>query len=169
MVLEETTDLTETLKLPRQRRTSSRYNDGGADHVFNTPAELYHKDYYDAFDVVIAELNRHFDLPAYSVMKEIESLLLQSFHGARVSFSDHFCKLYRDELNFERLKLQLMMLPDLLKTVNVGETIKICTVTSIGTVIQLMNMNSFSQSFLCEVNDLLRIYLTVPMSIVCPS
>ena len=97
-------------------------------------------------------------------MKEIEGILLQSFNGVHVPFSDEFCKLYRDELNFEQLKLQLMMLPDLLKTANEAEAVRIIRVTSIGTVIDLMSMNSFSQYFLSEVNSLLRIYLTVPMS-----
>ena len=66
-------------------------------------------------------------------MKEIESILLQSFNGVHVPFSDEFCKLYNDELNFERLKLQLMMLPDLLKTANDAEAVRIIRVTSIGT------------------------------------
>ena len=109
-------------------------------------------------------MNRRFDMPSFSVMKEIESILLQSFKGVHVPFCDEFCKLCNDELNFERLKLQLMMLPDLLKTANEAEAVRIIRVTSIGTVIDLMIMNSFSQSFLSEVNSLLRIYLTVPMS-----
>lgn len=87
-------------------------------------------------------------------MKEIEGILLQFFNGVHVPFSDEFCKLYRDELNFEQLKLQLMMLPDLLKTANEAEAVRIIRVTSIGTVIDLMSMNSFSQSFLSEVNSL---------------
>ena len=164
MVTEETKNLTEAPKLPQQRRITDRYNDGGVDHIFDTPADFYRKEYYDAFDVVIAELNCRFDIPAFSIMKEMESILLQSFNGVHVSFSDHFCTLYKDELNLERLKVQLLMLPDLLKTANEGETLRIHTVTSIGTVIQLMNLNSFSQSFLSEVNNLLRIYLTIQMS-----
>ena len=156
MVTEETKNLTEAPKLPRQKRTPNRYNDGGADHIFDTPADLYCKEYYDAFDVVIAELNRHFDIPAFSIMKEMESILLQSFNCVHVSFSDYFCTLYKNELNLERLKVQLLMLPDLLKTANEGETLRIRTVTSRGTVIQLMNLNSFSQSFFSEVNNLLN-------------
>ena len=155
MVTEERKNLTEAPKLPRQR-TPNRYNDGGADHIFDTPADLYCKEYYDAFDVVIAELNHRFDIPAFSIMKEMESILLQFFNGVHVSVSDHFCTLYKHELNLERLKVQLLMLPDLLKTANEGETLRIRTVTSIGTVIQLMNLNSFSQSFLSEVNNLLN-------------
>ena len=141
-----------------------RYNDGSAAHIFSRPEDLHRKDYYQAFDVVVAELNRRFDMPSFSVMKEIESILLQSFNGVHLPFSDEFCKLYNDELNFEWLKLQLMMLPDLLKTANEAEAVRIIRVTSTGTVIDLMIMNSFSQSFLSEVNSLLRIYLTVPMT-----
>ena len=71
--------------------------------IFNTPEDLHHKDYYQAFDVVVAELNRRFNMPSFSVMKEIENILLQSFNGVHVPFSDEFCKLYNDELNFEQL------------------------------------------------------------------
>ena len=42
----------------------------------------------------------------------------------------------------------------LLKTENEAEAVRIIRVTSIGTVIDLMSMNFFSQSFLSEVNSL---------------
>ena len=163
-VLQETKHLTQPPTMPRQRRIPRRYNDGCEDHVFTSPEELYRKEYYQAFDVVIGELNRRFDVSSFTIMKEIENVLIQSFSGAQVLFSDQFNSLYSGELNLERLKLQLMMLPDLLKAANETEPITIRKVTSIGTIIDLMTMNSFSQSFLSEVNALLRIYLTVPMA-----
>ena len=64
-----------------------------------------------------------------------------------------------EDSDLEHLKVQLMMLPDLLKTANAGEALYIQTVSSIGLL-----SNTFSQTFLGEVNRLLRFYLTVPMS-----
>lgn len=56
------------------------------------------------------------------------------------------------------------MLPDLLRTLNDQQNLGIRCVTSVGTVIQLMSANTFSKTLLSEVDRLLKIYLTVPMT-----
>ena len=56
------------------------------------------------------------------------------------------------------------MLPDLVRTVSDQQQYGIKKVTSIGTLIDLMNANTFSKTFLNEVDRLLRIYLTIPMT-----
>ena len=74
--------------------------------------------------------------------------------------------LYRADIDFQRLQVQLAMLPDLLKVVNDQDLtgIKITRLTTISTIYGLMNTSSFGKSMFSEVNTLLRVYLTVPMT-----
>ena len=77
---------------------------------------------------------------------------------------EDFCDLYKDVLNLERLKVQLTMLSDLLRTLNKQQALGIKTVTSVSTIVGLMNANTFSHTFLSEIDQVLRIYLTILMS-----
>ena len=72
--------------------------------------------------------------------------------------------MYGKDLQIDRLSSQLNMLPDLVRTVSDQQQYGIKSVTAIGTILDLMNANSFSKSFLSEVDCLLRIYLTIPMT-----
>ena len=58
------------------------------------------------------------------------------------------------------------MLPDFLKTCNEHHTheIPIKEVTSVNTICELMNISSFGKAMFSEVNKLLHLYLTVPMT-----
>ena len=62
------------------------------------------------------------------------------------------------------MKIQLLLLPDLLSTYNEKAGIAVRRVTSIRTVIDLMNSNSLTKTLLSEVDKLLRTYLTVPLT-----
>ena len=68
---------------------------------------------------------------------------------------EDFCDLYKDVLNLERLKVQLTMLPDLLRTLNKQQALGIKTVTSVSTIVGLMNANTFSHTFLSEIDQVL--------------
>ena len=57
----------------------------------------------------------------------------------------------------------MSMLPDLVKTENQNRNIPIKQVSTISTVCELFNSNSFAKSMFNEVHKLL-IYLTVPMT-----
>ena len=72
--------------------------------------------------------------------------------------------MYGKDLQMDRLSSQLTMLPDLVRTVSDQQQYGIKKVASIGTLIDLMNANTFSKTFLNEVDHLLRIYLTIPMT-----
>lgn len=72
--------------------------------------------------------------------------------------------MYKGDLNFERLTLQLSMLPDLLRTANEKQNMGIKKVTSISTVCEVFNTCTFAKTMLNDVDRLLRIYLTVPIT-----
>ena len=58
----------------------------------------------------------------------------------------------------------MSMLPDLVKTENQNRNVPIKQVSTISTVCELFNSNSFAKSMFNEVHKLLLIYLTVPMT-----
>ena len=94
----------------------------------------------------------------------MECLIVRSCNGEHVKPSEDFCSMYGKDLQIDCLISQLGMLPDLLRTVNDQQHYGIKRVTSIGTVVDIMNVNNFSKTFLSEVDCLIRMYLTVPMT-----
>ena len=103
---------------------------------------------------------------ALKILGQIESLLINACNGQVNQPSDTLESLYLADIDFQRLQVQLAMLPDLLKVVNEQDPtgIKITQVTTISTICDLVNTSSFGKSMFSEVNTLLRVYLTVPMT-----
>ena len=97
-------------------------------------------------------------------MKEIENLLVKSCNGITVQPSERFAEMHGKDLDLERLRTQLCMLLDLLRTANEEYELGVKKVTSIGTIVQLFITCSYSKTMLREVSRLLRIFLTVPMA-----
>ena len=112
----------------------------------------------------MGELNERFQQQSFSILQEMEDLLINSCNAVQMKPSAAFCTMYKDGLQMDRLTTQLSMLLDLLKTVNDQQQLGIQKVTSIGTVNQLMNANDFSKTFLSQLDQLLRIYLAIPMT-----
>ena len=78
--------------------------------------------------------------------------------------STDFKELYADCLDISKLKVQLTLLPDVLKTGNVEHEMGIKTVTTINTVCQLFETCKFAKTMLEEVHKVLQLYLTIPLS-----
>ena len=157
-------NLTQPPTLPRQRRIPRRIDDGASNHHFATPQEYYRKQYFEVLDLLAAELERRFDQNSFKTLQEIERVLVDSCNGINVQFSEIFLNTYATDLKFDRLAVQLPMLPDLLKTANELHQMGIKRVTSISTICEVMNTCKFAKNMLSEVDRLLRVYLTTPMS-----
>ncbi len=93
----------------------------------------------------------------------LEKSLLDAFKG-NFELPDVIFSYYKD-LNISRLKVQIRMLPDLLKTFNLeNPTQVIKSVTSLRTVCDLMNMIGSSKIMFSEIYQLLHILLTIPVT-----
>lgn len=46
-------------------------------HTFQTPEEYYKKQYFEAHDLIVAELNRRFQHKAFEVLQGIENLFIR--------------------------------------------------------------------------------------------
>ena len=74
-------------------------------------------------------------------------------------------KLYSKEIDIERLRIQLQMLPKLVRTFNEkNSATAIKKVTNLRTLCKVMSNVSSSKNLLCEVFNLLCIALTIPVT-----
>ena len=114
-VVEDATDKTEEAVLPRYRRAPKRLDGGAAPVQFGTVKEYYRQQYYELLDLVIVELDSRFDQPTVGILEKVETLLLDSANQKSPEIPTDVKELYRNDLDFERLSIQLKMLADALK------------------------------------------------------
>lgn len=163
-VIQEARELTEEPVLPRQRRIPRRVDDGAPNHHFQSPEDFFRKQYYEALDLLVSEITQRFNQPAFSVLQEMERMIIDSCNGKTHVMSSNFEVLYADCLEIPKLKSQLSLLPDVLKTGNTDYKMGIKKVTTLSTVCQLFETCKFSKTMLNEVHKVLQLYLTIPLS-----
>ena len=96
-----------------------------------------------------------------SQLSSSEVLLLDSANGKPTTLSDDFVSLYTKDIDMEKLKLQLKLLPDAVKTVT-PDGIPIRQVTRVQTLCDVLNTRF--KTLMSEVHKLLKIYLTIPVT-----
>ena len=166
-VTSDSENLTERPTLPRKRRAPRRFEQGsGQPHEFHTPADYFRQQYYETFDVLIQEIDTQFCQESLDVLQEMEDIVGGSCNGIKVIPSEKMKKIYGQELDFEQLESQLLMLPDLVKTENQKsrQSIPIKYILTISTVCEIFISNPFTKLMLSEVNKMLFLYLTAPMT-----
>jgi hypothetical protein len=62
--------------LPRKRRLPSRIDDGAEGHFPGSVEDHYRKQYFEVLDLIVQDIRNRFEHPSYSIMKDIEALLL---------------------------------------------------------------------------------------------
>ena len=123
---------------------------------------MYCQTYYEGIDVVAEEVKRRFDQPDICMIRDIENLLLKSANeGTTDLLSKEIIKFLGVDVNIKRLKVQLAMLPDVIKTAFDGSVKK---VTNIRTITEAMTKSSLYQNMLSELDRLLLLYLTFPVT-----
>ena len=163
-VVEASTDLTDKPALPRQKRIPRRHDQGAENHHFTTPDEYFRQQYFEVLDTMIGELTKRFSQASFCFLQEAEKAIIDSCNGMHVELSESFRKECEGDLDVNLLATQLVMLPDVIKTANQQHNFTIKKVTSITTVCDVFNSCTFAKIMLLNVHQLLRIYLTVPMS-----
>ena len=67
----------------------------------------------------------------------------------------------RDDVEIDRLKVQLHMLPDLINTALAGSIKK---VTNVRTIVDALVKSEIYQNMLCEANKVILLYFTFPVT-----
>lgn len=151
-VVEESKDLTMPPILPRQKRIPARIDDGAPNHHFSTPKEHFRKQYYEVHDLLTNELERRYEQESFQIFRETEDLLIKSCNGTVIQLSQKFQRLYSEDINFDTLKIQLQMLPDIVHTANEQCHLGIKKVTSINTICEVFNSGHHTKAMLSEVH-----------------
>ena len=86
-------------------------------HENATPKDYFTQQYFEVFDIVIAELERSFDREVVLIVVEIQQLLLSSTNGRfdSVPLSIRSVCVCVKDFDLPRLQAQLSMLPHLLR------------------------------------------------------
>jgi len=105
--------------LPRFRQPPRRLGEEGAPgHVYPLVESYFRKQYFEVIDLLVNELKRRstqkLGLP---IACTLEKVLIGAANRTQVDLEDlpDELKLY-EEINLEKLKIQLQMLPDLVRT-----------------------------------------------------
>uniref|UniRef100_A0A1X7V7W0 Uncharacterized protein n=1 Tax=Amphimedon queenslandica TaxID=400682 RepID=A0A1X7V7W0_AMPQE len=98
------------------RQPSRRYNSGTQEYTHSSPKELYRQQYYEVIDLLVNEIDRRFDQETFSILQEMETLVIQSCNNKKPTPSSRFSSMYNDD--FHQLSHQLEMLQDLVTTAN---------------------------------------------------
>ena len=74
--------------------------------------------------------------------------------------------LYSDDLDLDRLKVHMTMLPDVVRTYNdrQPENMQLKPITKVCLIAEILQQNISTKSLLSELHKLLRLYFTIPMS-----
>ena len=152
--------------LPRQRKIPRRFDDGSPNHIYSSTTEYFRCQYFEVLDVLREQLVSRFDQPTLSILKDIESLLVSSCNGSDTTNtpSTKLKTLYASKLNMDLLTVQLSMLPSVIAAGNSEHQLGIKEVTSVSTICDVFNTCRFPKTMLTEVNKLLHIYYTVPLT-----
>ena len=165
-VVEDSQDLTSSPILPRYRKLPRRLDDGTTTHRFETPKSLFKQQYNETLDLLGGELTKRFQQKrGMPIAAALETLVSKAFSEDFVFSFPEELSIYSKDVNFDRLKIQIQMLPDLLKSYNVANpSQKIKNVTNLRTVCDIMNSIESSKVMLSEVYKLLRISVTIPVT-----
>ena len=167
LVVKEAEEYTEAPVLPRYRRPPRRLDEGAAPHQFETPEMYYRSLYFEALDLVSEQMLTRFSQESMSIPKDLEKLLMKAANEQTIStvnVPDNLLSVYSKDIDFERAKLQLQMLPDLVKAYKQSQGVNRLEITSMRTIADILNKVPIAKDMFSEVDTLLRLYFTVPIT-----
>jgi len=116
-ILSQSESLTEPPKLSRPRKLSRQLESGSPADQHHCSRDLHRQAYYEALDLVSEEVSRRFQQEDLILIKEIESLMLNTVNGnSLVDIPDSIGYFLKDDFDLDQLKVQLNMIPDLIAT-----------------------------------------------------
>ncbi|CAM4768570.1 unnamed protein product [Rotaria magnacalcarata] len=169
-VVTEAEFLTDETRLPRVRRPPNRFVTDTTliPEVSENCTELYRKQYQNVIDEVLKALNNRFKQSIFPLLCQVQEFIIVVANGSCASTIDKFCAEIQafivDDINCERLKQECAMVPDFFRTVIDNKEMGIKKVTKISTIIDVLNVEPIGKTMFHQFNQLLRLYLTVPVT-----
>ena len=127
-------------ELPRYRRRPSRFEDGVGPHEYTSARAYYRHIYFEACDLLSAELNDRFERQHIPSVLAVEQTLLKAANGddyqSELALLQESC--YKNDIDWSDLNWHLPLLQDVIKKA----TPCVKKVTVIQTICEAMNSNS---------------------------
>lgn len=76
--------------LPRNKKVPRKIDSGAENHCYAFQSDYFRQQYYEVIDTLTGELARRFSEPSFSILEEIESVLVDSCNGKPINISDNF-------------------------------------------------------------------------------
>ena len=152
-------------KLSRLKQVPPRLQQGVFDeHHFQSSKEFHRVQCVEAIDTCMAALEERFDQEIYSVLTNIETVLINAANGRPFELNEAVESLYKDDLDFDQLNAELKILEGIISQ----RLPEVKTVTSIDTITSIFSTEETHSvqiiMALTNVVRLLQIYLLAPMS-----
>ena len=161
-MLKESVNETDLPCLERQRKAPKRLDNGSTGHHFSNPKAFYRQQYFEVLDLLHQEICSRFEQKGFSLLKDIEEVLLKAANADKVTIPQSISETYANDLDMERLVLQLKMLADLIKSSEMNASFPLKEITKLETLCTIMAENASNRKLFSEIDKLLRLYLTVP-------
>ena len=151
-------------ELPRYRKRPARYESGSEQHCYSSPRAYHRHLYFEACDLLHAELGNRFDHQLNSSVLALEQTLIKAANGedCQNTIKELEKSCYKDDIVIPDLARHLLLLRDVVQKSVPG----VKKVTSVHTICDAMNSNDIFKEMLPTVHQLLRLYLTLPTTSV---
>ena len=166
-VINDSEGLTEKPVLPRQRRPPKRYELNSRVSTFTTCEEFYHHQYIEALHIVVNMLRVRFTQSNFKLLCDVEKFILNVSNNPAHDQDDliqgimEFCDCDKD---IQRLKAEVHMIYDFLKSVINTNQMKIKQITKISTISETLNSCNVGKLMFREFDKLIKLYLTIPVT-----
>jgi hypothetical protein len=130
-------------KLSRPKQIPRRFQHGDGDHHhFQSPKEFHRAQTFETIDACMTALQEGFDQEIYSVLVNIETVLINAANGRTFELNDAVKRLYKDDLDFDQLNGELTLLEGIISQ----RFPEVKTVTSIDTITSVFSTEETDSS-----------------------
>lgn len=151
-------------QLPKRRKPPSRFDVGvGPATTYESPENFYRRIFFEFLDCTINFLKDRFDQPSFDIYARAENLLLRAANDELSSLQpdlEVIAEHFGGDLDNSRLEVQLKMLSSVFRLA----TIQKAEVSSLQDVTDSLAKLGDARHMFSEVNLLLRLLLTIPVS-----
>ncbi len=166
-ILADAKSLTDEPILPRIRKPPSRFDFLPSATHYDNVYESYRHQYFEIINKILHFLDLRFKQSVFPLLCKVEKLLLLAANGMKDG--DIIClndinEFLIDDINVERLQHELPMLSDYFSSINREKKLGIKQITKISTICQFLNTYQIGKSMFHEYNQLLLLYLTIPVT-----
>ena len=146
-VYRDSRNLKEKPCLPQYRKVPGRFDKRVPTHQYQDPKERYCHAYFETLELATGVVERRFDQEDLHTIRKIEVLLLKAGNGKIVDSIPPVIQNYlKADFDQDRLKSQLSLVCDMIKSASQSGTVQVKKVTNVMTIAEAMNKNDIYKS-----------------------